>query len=204
VCGASAEQNELSAEEAQAYQTSATMTAEQYANQQAIYGPLTQQFQSILAKGPDQQGFSAGEEEDLDAQAVEGTAENYQAAARAVGEQTAAEGGGTNPLPTGAEAELKEQVANSAAQTESGEEEQIQQADYGQGRQNYQNAESGLLGIATGEDPLGFENAETSSAGAANSEANAVQSANDSWIYAALGAAGEVGGGWAEGGFKTK
>lgn len=202
MCGASAEQNQLSAEEAQAYQQSMQMTAQQYASQQAIYGPLTQQFQSIFAKGPSQTGFSDAEKEDLDATAVEGTAENYQAAARAVGEQTAAEGGGTNPLPTGAQTQLKEQVAESAAQTESGEEEQIQQADYAAGKSDYTNAESGLLGIATGEDPLGFENAETSSAGAANSEANAVQSANDSWVNAALGAAGEIGGGWAEGGFK--
>jgi hypothetical protein len=173
------------------------MTAEQYANQQAIYGPLSAQYESIFAKGPSQQGFSAGETEDLNAQAVEGTAENYQQAAKAVGEQTAAEGGGTNPLPTGAQTALKEEVATSAAGQESQEEQQIQQADYAQGRADWQTAGAGLAGIATGEDPLGFENAESTSGNTANTEANAVASENNSWVSGALGAAGEIGGGFA-------
>jgi hypothetical protein len=199
MCGASAEQNELSAEETQALQTSAQMTAQQYAGQQAIYAPLTAQYQSIFAKGPSQTGFSDAEKEGLDATAVEGTAENYSQAARAVGEQTAAEGGGTNPLPTGAQIQLKQEVANSAAQQESSEEEGIESADYVAGRSNFQAAGEGLQSIAAGENPLGFENAETGSAGVANSEANTIQQANDSWINAAIGAAGEIGGGFAEG-----
>lgn len=197
MCGASAEQNDLSAEETQAYKTSQAMTATQYANQQAIYAPLTQQFESIFAKGPNQTGFSDAEREDLNATAVEGTAENYSAAAKAVGEQGAAEGGGTNPLPSGGQIQLKQEVANSAAENESKEEEGIKQADYAAGKENYDRAGSGLLGIATGEDPLGFENAETGAAAPANSEANAVETANDSWVNAALGAAGEIGEGFA-------
>jgi hypothetical protein len=200
MCGASAQQNQLASEEATAYQQATAMTATQYAAQQAIYAPMAAQFNSIFAKGPNQEGFSGSEVQDLNAQAINGTAQNYSQAAKAVGESTAAEGGGTNPLPTGAQTELKEEVANSAAATESGEEEQIKQADYSQGYNEWQNAAAGLSGIATGEDPLGYENAATGSAGAANSEANAVEEANDSWINAAIGAAGSIGGGLATGG----
>lgn len=197
MCGASAQQNELSAEETQALQTSAQMTATQYAAQQAIYAPLQSQFQSILAKGPSQEGFSDAEKQDLDATAVEGTAENYKQAATAVNEGIATEGGGTNPLPSGAQSELRQEVANSAAEKESSQESQIEEADYAAGRQNYSTAGAGLEGIATGEDPLGFENAESTSAGVANNEANTIQQANNSWVNAALGAAGEIGGAFA-------
>lgn len=194
MCGASAQQNELASEEATAYQQATAMTAQQYASQQAIYKPMAAQFNSIFAKGPNQEGFSAGEVADLDSQAVEGTASNYKQAAQAVGEATASEGGGTNPLPSGAQDELKQQIANSAANTESGEESSIKQADYTQGYNEWTAAGAGLEGIATGEDPLGYENAATSAGNSANSEANAVQTANDSWINAAIGAAGEIGG----------
>lgn len=197
MCGASAEQNELSAEETQALKTSADMTAKQYAGQQAIYAPLTAQFQSIFAKGPNQTGFSDEERQDLNATAVDGTAQNYKAAATAVNENLATRGGGTNPLPSGAEAELKQEVANSAAGKESDQESQIKQADYAAGRSNYDKATGGLLAIATGEDPLGYENAENNTATVANNEANEIQKANNSWVNAALGAAGEIGGAFA-------
>lgn len=197
MCGASDQQNELSAEETQAYKDSQARTAQQYAAQQAIYAPLSAQFESIFAKGPNQRGFSTAETQDLNATAVEGTARNYGQAAKAVGEATAAEGGGTNPLPSGAQTQLKEEVANSAAGQESSEEEQIQQADFAAGKNLWTTAGAGLEGIATGLDPLGFENASTSAGNSANTEANAIQEANNSWINAAIGAAGEIGAGFA-------
>lgn len=202
MCGPTAAQTNLTNEETQAYQTAQQMTAQQYANQQAIYAPMSAQFQSIFAKGPNQKGFSTEEEQDLNAQAVEGTAENYNQAAKATNEQLAARGGGTNPLPSGADAELKQEVALSAAQEESRQESQIQSADYQQGQSEWAAAGGGLQAIAAGENPLGYESAETGSAGVANTEANTIASEDDSWVNAAIGAVGTVGGGWAQGGFK--
>lgn len=199
MCGASDQQNELASEEAAAYKQANAMTAEQYGNQSAIYKQMTPMFESIFSKGPNQEGFSGAETQDLNAEAVQGTAQNYNQAAKAVGEQTAAEGGGTNPLPTGAQLQLKQQIANSAAATESGEESQIKEADYSQGYNEWEAAAGGLSGIATGENPIGYENAATGAAGAANSEANAVEEANNSWINAAIGAVGQIGGGLAAG-----
>lgn len=187
------QQNQLETEEAQAYTQAQQLTAEQYANQQAIYAPMAAKFNSIFNAGPNQQGFSTAEVQGLNAQAVEGTAVNYQAAAKAVGEQTAAEGGGTNPLPTGGQTELKEQVAESAAANESQQETQIQEANYSQGLANWQNAAGGLETIASGENPLGYENAETGAAGTANSEANAIASEDTGWESAVLGGVAGLG-----------
>ena len=50
---------------------------------------MAQQFSSIFSMGPSQKGFDQSEENTLNAQAVEGTAENYSQAAKAVNEQTA-------------------------------------------------------------------------------------------------------------------
>jgi hypothetical protein len=166
---------------------------QQYANQQAIYGKVSSVLDPILAAGPNQTGFSTGEENTLNSQAVEGTAENYAGAAKAVGEETAAEGGGNTPISVGGQTQLKQEVANSAAQTESGEETQIQEQNYATGRENFQNAEEGEMAIASGENPLGYEGAATNQANATGSEANAIASENNSWYNAAIGAAGSIG-----------
>jgi hypothetical protein len=187
-------QTQLQTEQLNAYTQAQQMTAQEYANQQEIYAPMEKQFQSIFSMGPNQQGFSNAETNTLNAQAVEGTATNYAGAAKAVNENLAAEGGGSEELPTGAQAEMKQEVANSAAQTESGQETQIQEADYNQGYQDWLNAGSGLESIAAGENPLGYENAATASGSAAGTTANQIASQDDSWINAALGAAGTIGG----------
>lgn len=197
MCGPTAAQTELTNEETQAYKTAQTMTAQQYANQQAIYAPLTSQFESIFAKGPNQKGFSTQEEQDLNAQAVEGTAENYKQAATATNEQLAARGGGTNPLPSGADAELRQEVALSAAQEESKEESSIEGADYAQGQNEWAAAGGGLQSIAAGLNPLGYEGAATGAGTAASNEANTIAAQSDSWVNAAIGAAGAVGGAYA-------
>jgi hypothetical protein len=177
--------------------------AQQYANQSELYASVKSVLDPILKAGPGQPGFSGAEETALDAQAVEGTAANYRAGAKAVGENLAAEGGGDNPLPTGAQTEMKEQVANSAAAEESQQETQIQEANYQTGRQNFQNAEEGELAIASGENPIGYAGATNSASSNAGTEANAIASEDTSWINSLIGAAGAVGGGWATGGFKT-
>jgi hypothetical protein len=193
MCGATGAQNQLQQEDMSTLQDYNSMLQQQYANQGAIFSKVSSVLDPILNAGPNQKGFSTAESNTLNAQAVEGTAENYAGAAKAVGEQTAAEGGGNNPLPSGAQTQLKQQVANSAAETESGEETQIAEQDYETGRQNFQNAEQGEMAIASGEDPLGYAGAVTSSEGAAGTEANQIAEENNSWYNAAIGAAGSIG-----------
>lgn len=187
-------QLQLQQEQIDAYQQAEQLTKEQYANQQAIYGPMISQFQSIYANGPSQEGFSDEEKERLNAQAVEGTAHNYSSAAKAVGEQEAALGGGTNPLPTGAQLQQKEQVAESAAQEESSQESQIEAADYSQGYKEWEAAGQGLQTIAAGANPLGYEGAATGAGSAAGTTADQIAEEDNSWINATIGAVGSAAG----------
>lgn len=195
-------QDQIQQEQVTAYQQAQTLTQQQYANQQAIYAPMATQFQSIFNRGPNQEGFSDAEDQDLNAQAVEGTAENYQHAAKAVNEQEAAEGGGDIALPTGAEDQQKEDVALSSAGEESKEEQQIKQADYTAGTSEWDAAGSGLETIASGENPLGYESGATSAGSAAETTAASIAQEENSWESAVGGAVGTAAGGWASGGFK--
>ena len=196
-------QQDLGQEQLAAYQQAQAMTATEYADQQAIYAPMAKQFSSIFSMGPSQKGFDQSEENTLNAQAVEGTAENYHQAAKAVNGQIASEGGGNEVAPSGAANQLKEEVAQSAAQNESQQETQIQEADYNQGYQEWLNAGQGLETIASGENPLGYENAATGAGSAAGTTEQQIANEDNSWINAAIGAVGTAAGGWATGGFKT-
>ena len=128
---------------------------------------------------------------------MEGTAENYGSAAKAVNEQLAGEGGGTNPLPSGAQTELKQQVANSAAQSESQQETGILSSDYAQGYSEFQDATGGLLSIGTQLSPTAYTGAATGAGTAASNEANTIAAQQNSWLAPVLGAVGSIGGGFA-------
>ena len=200
---ASGAQDTIQQEDIQTMHDYNAQQAKQYANQTALYAQVKSVLDPIFNAGPNQQGMSPAELNTLNAQAVEGTAENYSAAGKAVGEATAAEGGGDNPLPSGAQTQLKQEVANSAAEQESSEETQIQGADYQQGQQNFTNAEQGEMAIAAGENPIGYASNAINAEGTAGSEANAIASENTSWVNAAIGAAGAIGGGIATGGMSN-
>ncbi|MGA9668402.1 MAG: hypothetical protein WBQ94_04295 [Terracidiphilus sp.] len=193
MCGASNTQTQLQDAQMQAYQQAQQMSAEQYANQQAIYGPMAKQFQSIFDLGPSHKGFSDEETNTLNAQAVQGTAANYGAAAKAVGESLAAEGGGNADITVGGQQQMKAEVAQSAAGQESQQETQIQEANYNQGYQQWLGAGTGLESIAAGQNPLGYMNAATSAGSAAGTTANQIAQEDNSWINAAIGAAGSLG-----------
>lgn len=200
MCGSTSQQNVIEQEQQAEYQKMQEMTAQQYADQKAIYKPMEDQFQSIFAKGPNAGGFSDEERNTLNSQTVEGTAQNSAAAERAANEDIAAQGG--VDLPSGADVQLKSQVRQGLADEQSREETQVKEADYNQGYDEWKNAGEGLMSIAAGENPLGFANATTSSGAAAGTTANEIAEEQNSWINAALGAAGAAAGGWASGGFK--
>lgn len=194
--GPTSAQETIQQEDIQTMQNYNQEQQQQYAEQQALYAQVNSVLQPILAKGPNQEGFNAGEVETLNAQAVEGTAENYSAASRAMNENMAAEGGGTNPLPSGAQTELQEQMAQRAAGSESEQETQIQEANYAQGLSEFQNAESGEMAIATGQDPIGYMNAQTNQASAAGTVAQQIaqeqQAQASMWVGAGTALAGSA------------
>ncbi len=197
--GPTAAQTNLQGEQAAFYQTATQEASTTFGEDQSLLSQMTKAYEPILAKGPNQQGFSTPELQSLNAQAVGGTAQNYNQAAKAVGQAQGAEGGGTNPLTGGAQQAEKEQVAESAAQTESGQEQQITQADYQQGYNEWQQAGQ-ELGVVSGQlNPTAYQGGATSAGSAEGTTANQIASEDNSWINAAIGAAGSIGEGAAMG-----
>jgi len=197
--GPSAAQQQLSEEQNAFYQQATQEAATTFSEQQGLLKQMEAVYDPILAKGPNQEGFSTEEENNLNAQAVEGTATNYAAGARAVGEHEAAQGGGSTAAPTGAANELQEEVASRAASQESGEESQITQANYAQGYAEFQGA-TNALAMASGElNPVGYEGAATSAGSAAETTMNQINQEENSWEAPVLGAVGAIGAGLAGG-----
>lgn len=207
MCGASQQQTQIESEQEQFYQQATLEAKQAYGEDQQLLQQITKVYGPILAKGPNQEGFSAGETADLNAQAVEGTAQNYAGAARAVNENLAAQGGGDIPLTSGGEAELKSEVANASAQTQSQEENQIKEADYQQGYNEFNQAGQAISTASGQLSPTAYTGAATGAGSAAATTANEIAQENNSWINAAIGAAGAIGGGlaggFAMGGFKN-
>ena len=194
MCGGATQAQQDLQEEQSAYYKEATAEAEAtYAEDQELLQSVKSIYDPILAKGPNQEGYSSEELANLNAQAVEGTAKNYASAAKAVNEKMAAEGGGDIALPSGAQLQLQQEVANSAAATESGEESQILQADYQQGYNEFVNAGNMEMAVSGQYNPTAYSGATTSAGSAASQTANEIAQENNSWINAAIGAAGSIG-----------
>ena len=115
--------------------------------QQGILSNLTDVLNPIAEAGPNQEGFSGAEKSALNASAINQNAANYRNASTVVAGGQAGAGGNTY-APTGGQQQVAATIASNAAQNLSGTENQITQADYAQGRQNFGNAVSGLEGVA--------------------------------------------------------
>ena len=193
MCGASSQQTELESEQAAFYQTATQEAQTTFSQQQSLLQEMNSVYSPILEKGPNQRGYSDAERENLNAQVVEGTAQNYQGASKAINEKLAAEGGGNIPMTTGGQEQLQAEIAASSAATQSGEESQIQQADYAQGYNEFKDA-TGAIESAEGLlSPTSYTNAATNAGSAASTTANEIAQENNSWINAAIGAAGAIG-----------
>lgn len=198
MCGATSAQKDLQAKQAAFYDQATKHAEVTFGEDQAILKNLTDVYAPILAKGPNQQGFSAEERQNLNTQATEGTGRNYAKAAKAVGENIAAAGGGNVPgIENGADIQRKQEVANSAAEEESKEQSSIVSADWAAGKANFDEASNAMLATSGQLNPTGYSNAATESGNAASKTANDVALASNSWVNAALGAAGAVGAGYA-------
>jgi hypothetical protein len=203
--GASATQDQLQSEEASFYQTQVQAYNTAYKNFSDLSATLNAQFAPILAAGPNQMGFNDAELTNLDTTATEGTAQGYAKAKQALQENVAAQGGGMSNinLTSGATEQEQEELASTAAGTESAEKLGIQQAGYSQGYNEWENAVQGTESLAAGWNPNSFSSSANSAAQTANTEANTITQENNSvWtsVIGALGGiAGSAAGGWALG-----
>jgi len=194
MCGPTAAQTNLQSEQADFYQEMTQEYSTVFGEDQGVLSELTKTFEPILAAGPSQEGFSAAEKNNLDSEAIQGTATNYAAAEKALREDQAAEGGGNTFSVAGQDTEQRGELASQAANQESSEEEQITQADYAQGQQNFDTAASALTGVASELNPAGFAGATTGAGSAAGTTADQIAQEQDSEWTPVLSALGGVAG----------
>lgn len=143
-----------------------------YGEQQALLGDLTNYLNPIAAAGPNQTGYSAPELAAMNTAAINNAGGNYANAARAVG---AGMSRGEGDVTSGINAQVKGALAGQSAGQLAGTENAITQANYAQGNQNWQNAMSGLGGIAQQESPLGYISGANNANAQAFNQANTIQ-----------------------------
>jgi hypothetical protein len=130
--------------------------SERYGAQSQVLQNLNLMLTPIAQAGPDQQGFGANELAALNTSAAEGVGANYSKATQSLNNVLAARGGGNEVLPTGSRGALQETLASAAADRMSKEQLGITEANYAQGRQNWQHATAGLSALANQYDPTAF------------------------------------------------
>ncbi len=177
--GASAQQTQLADSQQNFYNTLSSNYAQQFQNQNAILGALNKSLSPIIQAGPNQFGFSKAETNNLNSQALQGTGQQYSNAAKSLGEQQAAQGGGNSYLPTGAQAQQQAGLAAGAANQASNQLMGVQQAGYQQGYNQYQSAVGQLGGVAGMYNPEGYAGQATGAGSAAASTANQVAQLNN-------------------------
>ena len=143
-----------------------------YGEQQGILNNLTNYLNPIAAAGPGQTGFTQPELAAMNTQAIDAAGGNYANAARAVG---AGMSRGEGDVTSGINAQVKGALAGESAGQLSGAQNAITQANYATGRQNWQNAMSGLGGVAQQESPLGYVSGANNANAQAFNQSNTIQ-----------------------------
>lgn len=192
--GASGAQKTLSAETGNFYQELSSAYQSEFSQFKGILDNLHSAWTPVLNGGINQQGFSPEELATLNSSAINSTAANYKSASAAVNEQLAARGGGNSFLPSGADAQINANIATKAAQQLSTEQNQITQANYAQGRENFKAATGALSGVASLDNPLGFAGATSQTGDQAFKMATQINTENNSWKNDLIGAVTGLGG----------
>ncbi len=197
--GASSEQKEMQALQIQAYQTALSQTKEVFGDGSKIFNLLSSTFSPILKAGPDQFGYGTAETTALRSGATQNQALATATAGQSLREELAAQGGGNTFLPSGAQAKLNAGIATTGSNNLAAAQNQITQAGFDQGRQNWMNAAKVLGGATSVFDPgNSATNASTSAGSAAEKSAKDVtdsnQAANQMWAGLAGSLAGSASG----------
>jgi hypothetical protein len=174
MCGPSTQQISEAGQAQQFGQTLQSNYNTNFADNASILGNLTNILTPIAQAGPNQLGFSAGEKAALNTNAIDTTGANYNNAARAT--QGELSGRGTPGGPqSGVDQQINASIASQAAGQASTEENQILQSDYATGRSNFNNAVSGLGGVAAQYNPNATASAANTAGQNAFGEATEVQ-----------------------------
>ena len=193
MCGPTAAQSQLQTSQAAFYQQLQNNDETEFGEDQGILKQMQSVYAPILAKGPNQDGFSTAEETNLNTQATEGVGQNFANASKALKENQAASGGDTF-LPSGVNAQQQGALDMNAASEQSQEQQQIKQAGYTQGYSEFTQATSALENTAGQLNPNAGAEVANSAGTAEGTTANQIAQENESWMAPLTGAIGAVGG----------
>ena len=177
MCGPSSSQKELAAGELNFSQLLQGNYAQNFGAQSAELSKLNNTFTPIVEAGPDQQGWGPQEAAAVNTQIGEGVGNNYAKATQSLNANLSAQGGGNEFLPSGASAQLKSQLATAGANQMSQEQLGATEANYAQGRTNYNQATAGLQALQGDYNPNALAGETTSATQGAYQDAtqNAMQ-----------------------------
>jgi hypothetical protein len=188
MCGASSSQNEIAQQQQQNFQTLQNQAGQVFGQSSQIFNQLNSAFSPILAAGPGQPGYTPAELSNLQSQAVTQGGIATRNAEQAAGERSAAQGGGTAVLPSGATLDMNANIAEAGAANTANSLAQINLNNAALGRQNWMQAAGVLAGAPSVYGEANSFNAGGTGAGqAAMGGASTVQQANQEGINDALG-----------------
>jgi hypothetical protein len=175
MCGPSASQQMLAGQQQNFSTLLSANYSDQFAKQSDILSKLNATLAPIVSAGVNQQGFGAPELAALTTGAHETVARNYAKGKQALNNTLAYNGGGNEVLPTGARAALNARLVSNAANEMSDADLAITQANYDQGRRNFESGVSALGGVANSYNPATYGGLTTSANNQAFGEATKVQ-----------------------------
>lgn len=179
MCGPSDQEKQLNAQESKFSNMLMGNYANYFGKQSAVLDNLNNYLTPIAEAGPTQQGWAAPEVAAVNTQIGETTGQNYAKAAQALGNQLSAEGGGNAYLPSGAANTLKAQIATAAAAQQSSENLAATEANYAQGRQNWQQATAGLQELGQQYNPSAIASEASGANQSAFGQADKIQQENN-------------------------
>lgn len=195
-CGAAQGQKDIANQQTSAYKTMLNQAQQEFGGASGVFSDLMKTFEPVVAAGPDQEGFSQAEKSALQSSAITNAGNAYRNAKQAVGDTMAAQGGGNvGDVTGGYKTGINLSVAESAAKQTADSLNEIDQADYATGRQNYKEAVAGMesapgvFGTANS-----AENVATGGGEAAANTENQIAQQDNSWVGAVTGALGNVAG----------
>jgi hypothetical protein len=148
---------------------------QRFADQSQLISSLRDQLTPIVQAGPDQQGMGPQELAALRTQSTEAVGQNYAKATAALNNQLSVRGGGAGDVTSGAEGQLKAELASAGAAQASNEDLAITRANYDLGRQKWSAATAGLNALVGETNPGQFGSLATEANKTAFGEASQIQ-----------------------------
>jgi hypothetical protein len=148
-----------------------------FGQQQGVLSSLNRSLSPTLAAGPSQQGFSGTETAALNTAAIDNAGAANRSAQQAAANFGAGQGGGgTSGVQSGITKQIQGAIAGQSAGQLATSQNNIQQANYAQGNQNYWKAQGAMQELGQQYSPNSAQSGAISEGGQAFSDASTIAS----------------------------